>query len=218
MNRELFYNYVLPKLNPLFEGSKYELRKSKYGWLYSTDEFKMGFWIGFWETGNECSTTLSFSVRLNKVEKILNNYRAINPKETSNTITFILYLTDIINYNDGAFRFYNNEQLNHILNTYYIPFIKDQLPTLTNCYSSIDNIMELFCNETHIHYKHLKNPYVTYTVPIIISKIYTGYNYSKIVESSRIKFIQLKEKWFGSTEIWLYEKYFDKMLNDLSLI
>ena len=70
MNRELFYNYVLPMLSPLFEGSKYELRKSKYGCVYATDEFKMSFSIGFWKTGPECSTTLSFSVRLNKVEEI----------------------------------------------------------------------------------------------------------------------------------------------------
>lgn len=214
MTKAHFLNFLIPAVDPLFLIKGYH-RRSNCKWIKKIQGIRFEINIGFWKTGEECNTYLSFGVRYNKVQDIVNQYHDMNPKEYKNTDTLLMYLTHMNMENVNSYSFYTERDLQKIITEEYAPFISEKLGEITDRYSDLENILDLYINPQIEYHQSTKRIYTDKVTAVVIAKFLRKSNYNEIAANVRDEFEKLKVRWPESTEVYLYDKYFDKMLIDL---
>lgn len=220
MNKKEYFEYIVPIVEPML--SKYGLtyKKSKDAFIKKIDDGWIKVSFVYYQFALTNNVNIGFEIRRNSVEEIYVHYIDMNPSGYKETSSIGFSLGHLLNIKDAVkvFRFTTINELNEIIETFFIPFLEKTVPDFIERYSNLENIY-LYLSKPDI-----KNPnqfYPLYSDLVRALIIYRLLNRSDF-EATVIHFDQLlkklKEQFPSSLDADLYDKYFNKLVDYLRSI
>jgi hypothetical protein len=204
MNKKTYLEFILPKVNDLFEVQQFKFKPSKsayerkfeYGWIQLSFDYHESY-------PPLHSVNWGVEVRYNFVEEICNRYNYINPAEVKKTGTILFTIPRLVNYEYPVFNVLNEKELSAVIDDYFLPFLINQLPDLV-----------LQCSNLSYAYNVLiSDPVQTYGSIIrslALAKRMEGMNMELCIAEARDKFVNA-----NSFDVELYDTFFDKFIHEL---